>query len=174
LFGIYDKIWLAIFVSRFTIQVILVLLSLIHMFTRERDTNEADSLLATSSRRQPGYGSVPTTAAPDAAASPEPSGLKNFMAQFQKILPYIWPHGNSHLQFLIFVCFALMILGLVINVFTPVQIGRVVDEISDGRGKFAWAAVSLYVGFRFLQGGVSKKKRSTEWGHGSFQICVWL
>ncbi|SAL97491.1 hypothetical protein [Absidia glauca] len=153
LFGIYDKIWLAIFVSRFTIQVILVLLSLIHMFTREHDTNEADSLLATSSRRQPGYGSVPTTAAPDAAPSPEPSGLKNFMAQFQKILPYIWPHGNSHLQFLIFVCFALMILGLVINVFTPVQIGRVVDEISDGRGKFAWAAVSLYVGFRFLQGG---------------------
>jgi ATP-binding cassette subfamily B (MDR/TAP) protein 6 len=121
------------------------------MFTQERETDENNPLLG-SSRTQAGYGSVPGPSTDD---TPENSGLRNFISQFQKIFPYIWPYGDRHLQFLIFVCFCLMVLGLVINVFTPVQIGLVVDQLNDGAGKFAWAAVSLYVGFRFLQGGVS-------------------
>ncbi|KAI8337667.1 P-loop containing nucleoside triphosphate hydrolase protein [Chlamydoabsidia padenii] len=163
-FGIYDKIWLAIFIGRFTVESILVIVSLIHMFTREPVSEEGDALLASSRRPQPGYGSVPTcTPGTSGTAPSEPSGLKNFIGEFKKIFPYIWPYGNRHLQFLIFVCFSLMILGLVINVFTPVQIGRVVDEISDGRGKFAWAAVSLYVGFRFLQGGSGLIQACQNW-----------
>lgn len=66
-----------------------------------------------------------------------------------------------------------MVLGLIINACTPYQIGYVVDHIGKGKwimnqwyvciihswfpvvsiGKFAWAAVLIYMGFKFLQGG---------------------
>ncbi|CAO3587296.1 unnamed protein product [Absidia cylindrospora] len=158
-FGIYDKALFGIFIGRYIFQFILVVLSLIHMFTQEREADENNPLLG-SSRTQADYGSVPGTSAADA---PENSGLKNFISQFRKIFPYIWPYGDKHLQFLIFVCFSLMVLGLVINVFTPVQIGLVVDQLNDGAGKFAWAAVSLYVGFRFLQGGSGLIQACQNW-----------
>ncbi|ORX62569.1 hypothetical protein DM01DRAFT_318095 [Hesseltinella vesiculosa] len=153
LFTVYDRLWMAIFIARYVVEVITTLLALMHMFIEPKRSQqdlqeEREPLL-----RQ----SAATTSAGD------DSGIKNFFKKMEQIFPYIWPRHDLRLQFLIFASFALMILGMAINVLTSRQIGIVVDEITSMPGKFAWAAVSIYIGYRFLQGGSGLIQACQNW-----------
>ena len=46
----------------------------------------------------------------------------------------------------------LLVLGRIANALVPYQNKVVVDQLTDG--VFAWEAIPLYVGLRFLQGSV--------------------
>ncbi|KAI9301629.1 hypothetical protein BJ944DRAFT_168748 [Cunninghamella echinulata] len=162
-FTIYDKLWLGLFIIRFTIEAAIFILSLIHMFTtpslsRQDQQDQQRSLLQ---KQAPGYGSTssPSTSSNNNnnnnnnnATGKEQSGLSNFFSKLKQVFPYIWPYNDKKLQFYVFLCFLLMTLGLVVNVYTPRQIGIIVDQLSEGSGRFAWAAVMVYIGLRFLQG----------------------
>ncbi|KAI8074014.1 P-loop containing nucleoside triphosphate hydrolase protein [Gongronella butleri] len=160
-FTVYDRIWLSIFIARYIVEVLVCLLAMTHMFveprlpTQDLSDDEREPLLGGNQAR----GTTSTSSPPDTDAS----GIANFMNKMKQIFPYIWPHNNLRLQSLIFLCFILMILGMVVNVLTSRQIGLVVDEISDGPGKFAWAVVSIYVGYRFLQGGSGLIQACQNW-----------
>ncbi|KAI8355605.1 hypothetical protein EDC96DRAFT_576900 [Choanephora cucurbitarum] len=145
---IYDKLLLGVFIIRFLHVIALLLLSFAHMIcSRNSNRHHESSPLLNA---QPTYGSTVTEMVVTTAN--EKSSYSNFWAKFKRVFPYIWPHNNFKLQQLVLLCFLLMCLGLAINVFTPLQIGYVVDRLNNEPESFAWAAVLAYVGFKFLQG----------------------
>ncbi|KAI8364442.1 hypothetical protein BD560DRAFT_355062 [Blakeslea trispora] len=144
---VYDKLLLSVFVVRFLHVIALLLLSFIHMIcSRNNNQHESSPLL----NPQAIYGSTVTEMV--VTTSKEKSSWSDFWTKLKKVFPYIWPYNNFKLQQLVLLCFLLMCLGLAINVFTPLQIGYVVDRLSNQPESFAWAAVLAYVGFKFLQG----------------------
>ena len=56
------------------------------------------------------------------------------------------------LRFKIIVCVLLLVLGRIANALVPYQNKVVVDQLTDS--VFAWEAILLYVGLKFLQGSV--------------------
>ncbi|KAI9016131.1 P-loop containing nucleoside triphosphate hydrolase protein [Hyaloraphidium curvatum] len=78
------------------------------------------------------------------------------------LLPFLWPSESLYLQFLVFFCFFLLLLGRVVNVLVPLQYKVVIDALTPGQGSpdtpktpyFCWLAILIYVSLRFLQGGV--------------------
>lgn len=155
-FTIYDKLWFGLFIIRFTIEVSILILSLIHMFTNSshHDHHQEQQRPLLNKQSPGGYGSTSSSSSPNNNNNNqiEKTGLSNFFSKLKQVFPYIWPYKNKQLQLYVFLCFLLMTLGLVVNVYTPRQIGIIVDQLSEGSGKFAWAAVMVYIGLRFLQG----------------------
>ncbi|KAI8337672.1 hypothetical protein BC941DRAFT_375486 [Chlamydoabsidia padenii] len=146
---IYEKVLLGAFITRYILQWLLVILSVVHIFSRSTSVESTPLLNANHSTRNGDYGATPMVTT---SATGEPkSAFSDLFTKMGELLPFIWPHNNRRLQSLVVLSFALMVLGLVINACTPYQIGYVVDHI--GKGKFAWAAVLVYMGFKFLQGG---------------------
>ncbi|KAI9258713.1 hypothetical protein EDC94DRAFT_563959 [Helicostylum pulchrum] len=154
-FTIYDNILLGVFFSRYILELATFILSLIQMVSTKRTTatSETSPLLSSASN----YGATTSSNEPITTTSKDnddgKSGFSDFFNKLKKVMPYIWPHNDRYLQQLVFVCFLLMLTGLAINVFTPLQIGKVVDQFNREPETFAWAAVLAYVGFKFLQGG---------------------
>ncbi|KAI8638402.1 hypothetical protein BD408DRAFT_351925 [Parasitella parasitica] len=157
IFTTYDYIFLSIFVGRYFMEASVFVLSFIQLMTTKRHipNSETSPLLA----NRASYGATANgssdsteviTTSKDAANR---SGYHDFWHKIRKVMPYIWPHNDRKLQNLVVVCFLLMLLGLIINVYTPLQIGRVVDQFNREPETFAWAAVCAYVAFKFLQGG---------------------
>jgi hypothetical protein len=62
-----------------------------------------------------------------------PTTWEDFLCQFKKLLPFIWPRGANtlHLQLMMLGSFLSMILGRYVNVMVPIQYKRVVDSLSD-------------------------------------------
>ncbi|KAG0180249.1 Homocysteine S-methyltransferase 1 [Apophysomyces sp. BC1034] len=150
LFTTYDRILLALFIVRFISETSVLVLSVVHLFTRSSE--ETAPLLTTDATGS--YGSVPPTdSSCETSREKEPSAFTNFFGKMTKLLPYIWPKNDFRLQMYVVLCFSLMLLGLAVGVALPRQIGVIVNSMSAGKGKFAWAAVLVYVGLRFLQGG---------------------
>lgn len=171
IFSIYDYGFFAAFATRYVLELATAFLCVVHIF--KKPAEEAAPLLS-SSANGAAYGSIQGNA--ETSRKSEPSAFSNFFGKMRKLLPHIWPHKSVKLQLLVLACFGLMLLGLAVNAMTPLQIGKVVDGLGEGKGKyttimfarmlithyliclgrFAWAAVLTYVGLRFLQGGVCK------------------
>ncbi|KAG2211828.1 hypothetical protein INT47_004514 [Mucor saturninus] len=151
IFTIYDNILLGVFLTRYILELSTFGLSIVHMVSAKRTGNSESAPLLNSSAN---YGSIPANEEISTSNKDENrSGYHDFWNKLAKVMPYIWPHHDRYLQSLVLACFLLMCLGLTINVFTPLQIGRVVDKFNQEPETFAWAAVLAYVGFKFLQGG---------------------
>ncbi|CAO3628668.1 unnamed protein product [Cunninghamella blakesleeana] len=157
-FTIYDKLWFGLFIIRFTLEVSTLILSLIYMFTSSshRDQQQEQQRPLLNKQSPNGYGSTSSPSNNNNENNnngpKEKTGLSNFISKLKQVFPYIWPYKNKQLQLYVLLCFILMVLGLVVNVYTPRQIGIIVDQLSEGSGRFAWAAVMVYIGLRFLQG----------------------
>ncbi|KAI8099088.1 uncharacterized protein BX664DRAFT_12834 [Halteromyces radiatus] len=146
-FTIYDQFLLGVFITRYVLECLLFVFSIIHMFSQTSSSAETTPLL--NSTNHSDYGSAPTITT---TTNEKPkSTFSDFFKKMGDLMPFIWPHNNWRLQALVILSFGLMVLGLFINAQTPFQLGYVVDHI--GKGKFAWAAVLIYMGFKFLQGG---------------------
>lgn len=114
---------------------------------------------------QPGETPIPDLYKP-------PTTFGEFAAHFRKLLPFIWPKGKHavKLQLMILACFALLVVGRVINLLVPLQYKRVVDSLGGAFGfgdaqpdrpptdglpdKIPYGDILLFVLLRFLSGGV--------------------
>ncbi|KAI7877716.1 hypothetical protein K492DRAFT_150187 [Lichtheimia hyalospora FSU 10163] len=165
-FTVYDYVFFAVFATRYVLELGTVLLCIIQMFM-VRASEESTPLLAngTNNTGTTTYGTSTTHQQHQQPhnASKDKSAFSNFFSKMRRLLPYIWPHKSRWLQFLVLVCFSLMLLGLGVNALTPLQIGRVVDGLGEGKGTFAWAAVLAYVGLKFLQGGSGLIQSMQNW-----------
>ncbi|CEP07529.1 hypothetical protein [Parasitella parasitica] len=155
-FTTYNYLFLGIFVCRYFVEASVFVLSLIQLMTTKRhiQNSETSPLLATRAS----YGAMANSSSGNneminTSKDANRSGYQDFWNKIRKVMPYIWPHNDRKLQNLVVFCFLLMLLGLTINVYTPLQIGRVVDQFNREPETFAWAAVCAYVAFKFLQGG---------------------
>ncbi|KAL0088954.1 hypothetical protein J3Q64DRAFT_1732499 [Phycomyces blakesleeanus] len=153
-FESYDYVLLVIFIIRYTIELILVLCAAVQLFSKPMEETQpllTHGSVPTSAAR--GYGSLGAIPTCDTSRPEEPNTFSNIFAKLRKLMPFIWPKNDPWLQFLVVLDFMLLLSSLAINVWTPLQIGAVVDRLGEGKGKFAWGVVLAYVGLRFLQGG---------------------
>ncbi|KAG2230304.1 hypothetical protein INT48_001070 [Thamnidium elegans] len=153
-FTIYDNLLLAIFITRYIIEISIVILSIVHLLITpsndQHDQQERSPLLGT---QQVQYGT--------STEKVEPSAFEGFFVKMKKLLPYIWPHHNLKLQAYVVLCFALMSVGFLVNILAPRQIGFIVDNLR--KGEFAWLPIVLYVGLKFLQGGSGLLQSLQNW-----------
>ncbi|KAI8327030.1 ABC transporter type 1, transmembrane domain-containing protein, partial [Choanephora cucurbitarum] len=150
---IYDHFLLGIFVIRYIVEVIIVLLSIAHLFSTNHNTiqeaSETSPLLTSTQNRQ--YGVVEVEAID--TSEKELSPFNGFVEKMRKLLPFIWPHRNLKLQLYVVLCFVIMILGFAVNLLAPRQI----------EGQFPWIPVLFYIGLKFLQGGSGLLQAIQNW-----------
>lgn len=154
IFTIYDNILFGIFITRYVLESLTFILALIQMMTSKRYSplSETSPLLNSSTN----YGATTSAQTEEIITTKKDdnrSGYHDFWNKLRKVMPYIWPKDDRYLQQLVVLCFLLMCLGLLVNVYTPLQIGKIVDQFNKNPSVFAWGAVLTYVGFKFLQGG---------------------
>lgn len=151
MFTVYDYVFFAVFATRYVLELGTLLLCIIQMFMI-RASEESTPLLANGTNNATTYGTSTSNQQQQQQqpnASKDKSAFSNFFAKMRRLLPYIWPHKSRWLQFLVLVCFSLMLLGLGVNALTPLQIGRVVDGLGEGKGK---ALARTKRGFLFTHG----------------------
>lgn len=81
--------------------------------------------------------------------------FKDFWKKLKKLSPFLWPEKDRYLQFLVVLCFVILLGARVVNVFVPVYLGIVIDHLSGeyGSPEFPLGDIFLYIFLRFLQGG---------------------
>lgn len=87
-----------------------------------------------------------------------------YLKGYSLFFPYLWPSKSVRLQFVVLICFFLVLLQRLVNIAVPLQVGRVTDELKDSH-KMPWLSISLLIGFKFLQGtsGILGAVRSVLW-----------
>ncbi|KAI7900968.1 uncharacterized protein BX663DRAFT_475984 [Cokeromyces recurvatus] len=163
-FTMYDRFAFAIFCIRYILEVSIAVLSMIQLINtkrhiKSRNATESSPLLNSTAN----YGTTHQEEEAIDTKKDKKGGFQNFWKKLKKVMPFIWPHKNYKLQNLVVICFLLMLFGLMVNVWTPLQIGRVVDQFSREPETFAWLAVCAYVGFKFLQGGSGLVQAVQNW-----------
>ncbi|KAG0294412.1 Homocysteine S-methyltransferase 1 [Linnemannia gamsii] len=92
-----------------------------------------------------------------------PTTFKEFHEHCKRLRPYIWPSKSRKLQIHILFCLALLVVGRVVNVLVPQQLGKVVNalrQVSDGatdengKPRFVWVEIMVFIGLRALQGSI--------------------
>lgn len=86
-------------------------------------------------------------------ATPPPPTFSVFIHRIRVLFPYLWPSKSVKLQLIAIVCVALLFVARVVNFFTPLTLGRLVDDLSNN--KTPWVDFALYSGFKVLQGSGS-------------------
>src|SRR3712207_7488240 len=95
---------------------------------------------------------VPST--PPAPPAPRRSGL---LATFQRLSPYLWPHGRPDLQRRVFLGFGLLLVAKFVTILTPFTFQLATDALVPvtGNGNSAEQAATadwLWRGPLFLSG----------------------
>lgn len=160
-FTTYDYFSLGIFITRYIVEVVIVVLSIVHLFNNASTTDaEQEPLIASNnnkaSTRQYGTTTATSSSANEQilqAIAKEPSAFDDLLGKMKKLLPYIWPHHDFKLQSFVVLYFLLMCCGFAVNLLAPRQIGIIVDNLRTGT--FTWIPILAYIGLKFLQGGVS-------------------
>lgn len=156
IFTNYDYFSLAIFITRYVVEIIIVVLSIIHLFNDNVSSStdgERAPLLNNSTTRstsQP-YGSSNIVEEITEQKAKEVGAFNDFFGKMKKLLPYIWPHHDIKLQIFVVIYFLLMCCGFLVNLLAPRQIGLIVDNLKQGT--FTWIPILAYIGLKFLQGG---------------------
>ncbi|CAG8655381.1 14237_t:CDS:10 [Dentiscutata erythropus] len=152
----YDLAFFCIFVVRYVALIIASMASLLRAFQLSLDQEDAErSLLENSSS----YGTFPSGEGENASQSTQQnqskkSSLSDFYEKMLRLLPFLWPNKKPFLQFLVFICFGLLIAGRVVNVLVPKQLKVITDELTGEVARFPWEAILFYAFLRFLQSGV--------------------
>ncbi|XP_035228814.1 ATP-binding cassette sub-family B member 6, mitochondrial-like isoform X2 [Stegodyphus dumicola] len=82
------------------------------------------------------------------------STFSEFGKKCKRLIPFLWPKKSIVLQLRVVMCFFILILGRVINVFVPQYNKHIVDSLSlpVSQITFRWDYILMYVLFWFLQG----------------------
>ena len=91
-----------------------------------------------------------------------------YIRGYSLFFPYLWPVGRPWLQFIVLLCFILLILGRVVNVLVPIEAGKIINILAskdEGRPPIPWLQISLYLIYRLLQGkgGLIDSLRDSLW-----------
>ncbi|SPO36573.1 related to ATM1 - Mitochondrial inner membrane ABC transporter involved in the maturation of cytosolic iron-sulfur (Fe/S) cluster-containing proteins [Pseudozyma flocculosa] len=84
------------------------------------------------------------------AAQPPPPTMAVFFQRIRTLFPYLWPSKSFKLQSIAVFCVALLFFGRVVNFFTPLTLGEVVDDL--GRGASPWFHIVAYAVLKMMQG----------------------
>lgn len=87
------------------------------------------------------------------AATPPPPTFKVFLDRIRFLFPYLWPSKSIKLQLTALACVALLFAARVVNFFTPLALGSLVEDLSTGASP--WTDVFIYAGLKTLQGSSS-------------------
>ncbi|KZF24470.1 hypothetical protein L228DRAFT_208986 [Xylona heveae TC161] len=153
----------------------------------DRDTEETTGLLngqqtgngVANGRSAADYGAIPAQKQPEAEPEAEPDGWSRpttapakswweYIRGYSVFFPYLWPAGSRRLQFVVVMCFLMVVLQRVLNVLIPNQVGIITDILSgeDRKGRTSpWGPICVYIVFRVLGGGsgLLGAIRSTLW-----------
>ncbi|CRL01945.1 CLUMA_CG015208, isoform A [Clunio marinus] len=80
------------------------------------------------------------------------STFRNGWKKLKTLMPFLWPKKDCLLQLRVLLCFFLLLIGRVINLFVPLYNKKIVDSLAVPN-EFRWGLILTYVGFKFLQGG---------------------
>ncbi|KAG2199718.1 hypothetical protein INT47_012854 [Mucor saturninus] len=161
IFSAWDHVLLGIFITRYIVEVLVLMLSIGHLFNNPPSANDGErSALLSSTAQQYGTRETQPTTSTKTPTS-EPSPFEGFFYKMKKLLPFIWPHHDYKLQLYVVLCFVLMSLGFAVNLLAPQQIGYIVDNLKAG--EFAWMPIMIYVGLKFLQGGSGLLQSLQNW-----------
>ncbi|KAF4218557.1 hypothetical protein CNMCM8980_008997 [Aspergillus fumigatiaffinis] len=90
-----------------------------------------------------------------------------YLSGYSLFFPYLWPSKSRQLQFIVIICFVLVVLQRVVNVLVPYQVGVITNILSktDGDFRVPWFEICLYILYRWLQGnqGLIGSLRSSLW-----------
>lgn len=160
----YDHFSFGIFVTRYLIEILLVILSCIHLISINGTitrTFETSPLLGSSTviktKHKTRYGAAVSVT----TSVTETRTYKGYFQNLKRILPFVWPQKDFKLQFYFVTCFVFMIFGFIVNVLAPLQIGIVVDQLKNGN--VFWSSILFFVGLRFLQGGSGLLQTIQNW-----------
>ncbi|XP_044744923.1 ATP-binding cassette sub-family B member 6-like isoform X2 [Coccinella septempunctata] len=87
---------------------------------------------------------------------PAKSTWSGFWGKIKILAPFLWPKKSCMLQIVVILCFVLLGLGRVINLFVPIFTKWIVNSLSPEEGEPArvrWDLILYYVLLKFLQGG---------------------
>lgn len=143
--GSVDLFHLILFGIRYAVQLTLALVVLVSVVGRGHS----------------GYQRLPDEESGKKEAKEE-GVYRDFWTRMGLLMPFLWPSESLYLQFLVMVCFLLLIIGRVVNVLVPLQYKVVIDALTPSDGSdpskpitpyFCWLAILVYTSLRFLQGG---------------------
>jgi len=88
-----------------------------------------------------------------------------YLKGYRVFFPYLWPSKNRRLQFIVVICFLIVLAQRVVNLLVPNQVGKIVNELADEKGGNPWRAIIIFIFFRFIQGnnGLLGAIRSSLW-----------
>ena len=78
-----------------------------------------------------------------------------YVSSYGLFFPYLWPKGKPGLQFLVLLCFLIMVVQRLINVLVPLQLGAVItalEERRNGAGGMPWEELGWFGIYKLLQG----------------------
>ncbi|KAG0257169.1 ATP-binding cassette sub- B member 6, mitochondrial [Actinomortierella ambigua] len=181
----YDIALVALFLVRYVLLVALAIAATVQLLgDPEKDDLEALRTLDPGASEIAhangnGYGTFPNGAngaGPSSAvdangnkkleANPQGSLFKDFWVKVGKVIPFIWPKANRALQVRIFFSFVLLAVGRIVNLLTPIQVGRVVRSLTNSagkEGKFDPTEILLYCLLRYLQGNSGLVDAARKW-----------
>ncbi len=85
--------------------------------------------------------------------SEEDSTFKNLYLKLKFLWPYIWPKNEPLLQLYVVLCFFILILGRIANIFIPLFYSKVVTALSEGDlSSMPYSYIGAYCVFYFLTG----------------------
>uniref|UniRef100_A0A914VW61 ATP-binding cassette sub-family B member 6 n=1 Tax=Plectus sambesii TaxID=2011161 RepID=A0A914VW61_9BILA len=126
---------------------------------------KAPGLPSLEQRYQFAYGRLPD---PESNGA-QPSTWSNLWTKMRLMMPYIWPKKSKMLQLRVFVCFALLVIGRVMNVYLPLYYKWIVNSLTNPSPEtqefaFRWDWILIYSALRFCQGnGFLATLRSYLW-----------
>ncbi|TPX30291.1 hypothetical protein SmJEL517_g06109 [Synchytrium microbalum] len=140
-----DYVFMGVFAARYVFIVGILLASVSHSVSEARTRRRQRDAEANAQ----GNSTTPKT------------GWADVLKKIQKLFPFLWP-DSLYLQLMVLSCFLLLGLGRVVNVLVPFNYKAVVDALTPGGSDeagdktpyFAWGLILVFVGLRFLQGGV--------------------
>ncbi|XP_012278469.1 ATP-binding cassette sub-family B member 6, mitochondrial [Orussus abietinus] len=139
-----DRVEMALFVLRYVSGLMIFALGLRAPGVIGSSDNEYHTFNDTAETRSRYYYNRPDD---------EGSTWKNAWSKVKVLAPFLWPKADVLLQFRVFLCFALLGMGRVINLYVQIYNKLIVNSISDTPGVFRWDLILTYVAFKFLQGG---------------------
>ncbi|TIA73837.1 hypothetical protein E3P91_01325, partial [Wallemia ichthyophaga] len=86
----------------------------------------------------------------DAKDKSPSAGMGAFMKRMYQLGDVLWPRGSPRLQTLAFFCLVLLLVGRYINLLVPIQLGKVVEDLSSYSSP--WKHLIIYIALRFFQG----------------------
>lgn len=91
-----------------------------------------------------------------------------YVRGYSLFFPYLWPAKSRQLKIIVIVCVTLLVLGRIVNIAVPIQVGRIIDELAGENGHIPHVPVlqvGLFIIFKLLQGqsGIIHNVRSALW-----------